>query len=524
MSEAQPLAAGTAPPAHTAGLATLVGRWAQATPTATALHFRGQDIGYAQLWQRVHRATERLLAQGTVAGDRVAWLGFNHPDFIALLMACARLGALAVPLNLRLAAAELGSVLRQAGARWLVADEALWTLAQAAASEAGTPLLPSTALCGPLLADDAAAAASPTSTGAAAASSQLHGGPDSPVLIVYTSGTTGRPKGAVYTQAQLLANAAAGREVFALTAADSSLMPLPLFHVGGLNIQTLPVLAAGGRVVLQARFDAAAWLADVARHRPSVSLLTPNMMSAVANHPLWPQTDVSCLRFINAGSSAVPLAMINCWHGRGVPVSQVYGATETGPLSLVLRPQDALAHPGSTGTPAPGVRVRLVQANGRDATTEETGLTGELWLRAPHVASGYWRAPDDPAFAEGWFRTGDLAQRDAAGFYTVTGRAKDMIISGGENIYPAELENLLADCPDIAECAVIGRADPEWGEVPVAVVVPRPGATLMAADVLALFDGRLARYKHPRAVFIVKALPKTAMGKVQKDLLRQQLL
>ena len=530
---------GSAPPlASSAGLAALVSRWALATPDATALHLQDHAISYAQLWQRVNAATAHLLAQGVTAGERVAWLGFNHPDLIALLMACARIGAIAVPLNLRLAAAELRPLLQHAGARWLFADEPLWALARAATADAGLALLPTAALCGALKEDHESATSflskGPAKERAEKPGEKLaekqaeeqgadvppHAGSAAPVLIVYTSGTTGSPKGAVYTQAQLLANAAAGRLAFELTAADRSLMPLPLFHVGGLNIQTLPVLGAGGCVVLQARFDAATWLADMARHRPSLSLLTPTMMRAVTEHPLWLQTDVSSLRFVNAGSSAVPLSMISAWHGRGVPVSQVYGATESGPLSLVLRPRDAQAHPGSTGTPAPGVQVRLLRADGQDAAP---GQTGEVWLRAPQLASGYWQAPDDPAFADGWFHTGDLAMRDEAGFHTVTGRAKDMIISGGENVYPAELENLLADCPDIAESAVVGRADARWGEVPVAVVVPKPGATLDAARVLALFEGRLARYKHPRDVIIATALPKTAMGKVQKETLKRQL-
>lgn len=485
-------------------LSRIIQHWAAMTPAKVAVRCAGVDVTYAELWRRTLVATDGLAGRGVRHGDRVAWLGLNHPDFLAFLMACARLGAIAVPLNFRLAALELAGVLEHAEASLFFADPPMRALAESVIAQSRVPLVKAESLFeeGQSPAADCA------------------GLDDDPVMLVYTSGTTGRPKGAVLTQANLLWNIAAATASQDITSSDRLLMALPMFHVGGLNIQTLPVLNAGGTVILHPRFEPGAWLADLARERPTLSLLVPATIRAVQDHPDWPSTDLSSLRFINAGSSTVPLSMIQAFHARGVPVGQVYGATETGPVSIVLRAEDAFTHEGSTGKPALHVEARLVGPDGRDVAIDQPG---EIWLRGKNVAAGYWKDPANPAFRDGWFRSGDLARVDADGFYWVVGRSKDMIISGGENIYPAELENVLADCADIVESAVIGRADDKWGEMAVAVVVPRPGAALDAERVKSLFEGRLARYKHPREVVFAEALPKTALGKVQKDVLKERL-
>ena len=513
-------------------LARIIERWAAATPEHCAIHFQGADLTYAALWRRIENTTVLLRQRFAVKpGERIAWLGHNHPDFIVFLMALARLGAIAVPLNFRLAPAELTAILRQAGARVLLCDEPMRAAGMAAAQGAGIPLEPSS------VRGEVPKALVPQRFQSGAPDTDA-GHDESPVLIVYTSGTTGKPKGALHTQANLLWNIESAIAAQDITADDHLLNPLPMFHVGGLCIQMLPVLAAGGRVTLHARFDPGAWIADVAARRPTLSLLVPATLKAIIDHPAWGSADLSSLRFINTGSSVIPRSMIDAVHARGVPVSQVYGATETGPVSIVLRPEDARAKAGSAGKPALHVEVRLVKADG-GACTE--GETGELWIRGKNVVAGYWRAADhstgaeagDPitrdggidtsAFADGWFRSGDLAYQDVDGFYWVAGRSKDMIISGGENIYPAEIENILADCAAIAECAVIGQDDAKWGEVAVAVIVKKLDAALDEAAVKHLFEGRLARYKHPRRVLFVESLPKTALGKVKKEELRASL-
>jgi fatty-acyl-CoA synthase len=345
---------------------------------------------------------------------------------------------------------------------------------------------------------------------------------DTPALLVYTSGTTGRPKGAVHTQGGLWWNAMASIAMHDLTADDRVLTVLPLFHVGGLCIQTVPALYAGASISLHPRFDPGAWLDAVALHAPTISLMVPATMRAVIEHPRWGATDLRSLRILGAGSSTIPDALIEAFHARGVPVCQIYGATETGPVSIVLRAGEAMAHAGAAGRPALGCEIRLVGSDGSGVNDGPAGGVGEILVKGPNVMRGYWRDPANPAFAEGWFRTGDLARRDADGYYTVVGRAQDLIISGGENIYPAEIENLLAGVPEIAEAAVIGMPDPHWGEVPVAVVVLRAGATLGERVIRAYFDGRLARFKHPRRIVFRATLPRNAMGKVVKRVLVEE--
>lgn len=489
-------------------LSRIIEHWALMTPAATAFHFEGEDLSYAALWQRVLRATAHLHANGIGRGDRVAFLGLNHPDFIALLMACARLGAITAPLNFRLAVPELALLLTHAEPRFLLVDQAMQGLGRDCAQAAGIPTQAFAALCG--------------GTANLEGDGLLHaltGSDEDAVLIVSTSGTTGRAKGALHTQANLLWNIQSAIVSQDLTHDDRLLLNLPMFHVGGLCIQTLPLLSLGATISLHARVDPGRWLQDCARFRPSISLLVPAVLKSVIEHPDFVSTDLSSLKRINCGSSVVPHSLIKAIHARGVPVIQVYGATETGPVSIALRTEDAMSHVGSCGKAALHVEAKLM-AGGVEVGR---GTTGEVWLKGCNIVRGYWRDADNPAFEDGWFKTGDLARQDDDGFYYIVGRSKEMIISGGENIYPAELENLLADCPDLLESAVVGIADEKWGEVAVAVVVRKPGAAIDAQGVLAIFNGRIAKYKHPRRVVFVQSLPKTALGKVQKAALKLDL-
>ena len=480
--------------------------WSAATPDRVALSCAGIDITCGELWRRIEAATAHLAgACGVAPGDRVGYLGFNGPDQIVLLAALMRLGAVLVPLNFRLAVPELRTVAAHAGLTLLFTDAAHATVA---------------AGLGVAVHDRETLAQLPPSV-VSSGDADEHD-PDTPALLVYTSGTTGRPKGALHTQAGLYWNAQASIAMHDFTGADTVLSVLPLFHVGGLCIQTLPALYAGARVILHPRFDPGQWLAAVAGQRPTVSLMVPATMRAVVEHPDWAATDLSSLRMLGAGSSTIPDSLIAAFHARGVPVCQIYGATETGPVSIVLRAEEAYAHAGAAGRPALGCAIRLVDADG-GTDIEGPGRVGEVWVRGPNVMRGYWRDPENPAFIDGWFRTGDLARRDAEGYYTIVGRSKDMIISGGENIYPAEIENVLAGIPDIVEAAVIGVPDPRWGEVPVAVVVLRQGSTLTEAGIRAHFDGALARFKHPRRMVFRATLPKSALGKVQKPALIEDL-
>lgn len=425
-------------------------------------------------------AKHRLREQGVMRGSIVAWLAWNRWEMLAVLAACRQLGAVLLPLNGRLANAELTRIVEHAGAGCLLHDEAM---ADAALQ------LRSTA--------------------------QWHPGPadgvlEGDVLLVYTSGTTGQPKGAMHTAVSMTANVEAAIAAQGLHERTRALAVLPLFHLGGLAIQTLPTLCAGGQVRLHPRFDADTWFDELGAWRPTTTLLVPAVMRALIEHPRWPTADLSSLQFVVAGSQIVPRHLIEAFHTRGVPVAQVYGATETGPLSIVLKPHEARQHVGSVGRAALGVEVQLA-------------VDGEILLRAPNLMRAYHRHVE-PAFdAKGWFHTGDLAVQRPGGWFEVVGRTRELIISGGENIYPAEVENLVSAWPGVADCAVVGLPDERWGEVPVLAVVAAPGVDLDKDALLRMLACCLARFKLPRRIVTLTALPRTALGKVQKTELARAL-
>ena len=401
---------------------------------------------------------------------------------LVLLFALARLGVILVPLNWRLTAAEHRIILADCSPRFLFTDPDF----EKHALELGIPI-------------GAFKKQKP---------SELIGSDSDDILIVYTSGTTGKPKGAVLTQSALLWNGFNSIHAHDLGQSDHVLTALPLFHVGGLNNQTLPALLGGGTVTLHKRFDPALWLADVQARKPTISLLVPATIQAVVSHPDWAGTDLSSLKMLNAGSMVIPDSLIRAFHERGIPVGQIYGCTETAPIATVLLKEDAIRKLGSAGKPALHCEVKLVES--------------EVWVRGPNVMRCYWNDPAGTAAAlsaDGWFKTGDLARIDDEGYYWIMGRSKDVIISGGENIYPAELENVLADCAAVAEAAVIGIEDPKWGEAACACVVRK--SAIDEKEILALFQERLAKFKHPRRVVFLDSLPKNAMGKVQKFELKQ---
>ncbi len=493
----------------------ILARHERERPHALALRSVGaagrRDLSYQTLARRTDHATNRLWhVWGVRGGDRVAYLGLNQADQIVLLFALARLGAMLVPLNYRLAPPEWSALLADCTPRCLLHDMHWAAPATALAHQHGIAAHPLQALAEP----------------GAPQCMTVRASAGAPVLLVYTSGTTGKPKGALHTQSNLMANIAAAVDVQGITATDTIATVLPLFHVGGLCIQTLPALCAGAAVLLHERFYAGALLDSLARDRPSLTLQVPATMKALIEHPGWAGADLSSLRAVWAGSSTLPEALVAAFHARGVPVCNVYGATETGPFSIALAPQHAFSHVGSCGWPAPGVEVRLAApAAGAGAPV------GEVMLSAPHVVARYW--PDRPALdADSWFHSGDLAQQAPDGSYTIVGRARDLIISGGENIYPAEIENLVAGHPLVAECAVIGQPDAQWGEIAVAVVVLRQQQVQGNGDELSNWEqtlrefvrDRIARYKQPRRWLALPALPKTALGKVQKQQLVDRLL
>jgi fatty-acyl-CoA synthase len=494
---------------NTGDISLWIERHASFFPGRTALRFQGQTLSYADLAHGIERAAAMLRGElGVERGDRIAWLGLNHPDMLGLMFAAARCGLIFVPLNWRLAPPEHAFILRDAGARVLFAQAAL-------ASPLTGETLPQG--CRLVLTDgppDGSAASLGDLIAAAGPAPARHGGPDHPLLLVYTSGTTGRPKGAVLSQGALACNAANAVHMHDMTARDHILTVLPMFHVGGLNIQTTPALKAGATVTLHDRFDPGAFLAAIAGDRPALTVLVPAMISAVLAHPAWAATDLSSLRAVTTGSMIVPIDLIEAFHARGVPVIQVYGSTETAPVAVYQRIGEAYDTVGSMGRAGRHTDVRVVNGAGADVGP---GVPGEVLVRGGHVAGGYWNDAEATAktFGDGWFRSGDIAEYDAGGLFWFKDRIKNVIISGGENVYPAEVERVLRELPGIREAQVVGRPDARWGVVPVAAVVADAGITREA--VLRHFDGRLARFKHPRDVVFLDELPRNAMGKVRID-------
>lgn len=491
-------------------------RHAGLTPDKPALHCGKQEWSYARLLREVERLVSALARQGVGHGDRVAWLGLNSPQQIAMLAACARLGACFMPINWRLTAAEQAPMLADSAPALMVVDAAFIDSRRDLAA-----IFPTTRMVA--LSDPP-----PGWTGydALVASARLPAPrsreirPHTPLLLCYTSGSSGQPKGVLLSHQAVCSNAENSIDLHGLCADDVVLTTLPLFHVGGLNNQTTPALHAGATVVLHPKFDVENTFDAIEHDHVTLTVLVPAQLTAMMAHPHWTSADFGNLRMISTGSTIVPEHVTRAVHGRGVPLVQIYGSTETCPIAAGLRPQDARRKAGSAGQAARHCALRIVDADDHDVAP---GAQGQVLVRGPNVMNGYWKQPEASAaaLADGWFHSGDIGHFDDDGYLFIDGRGNDMIISGGENIAPAEIENVLLESAAIAEVCIVGATDARWGQIVVAVIAPRQPGGLTHAGVLALLDGRIARYKYPKQILFVEALPKTALGKVRKDDVRR---
>ena len=469
----------------------------------------GRRHTYKSFDDRIARLAGTLQSSfGIAPGDRVAVLAPNTTDTFEVQFACGRIGAIFVPLNWRLANPELKAILADCTPSLLVHDPEFTERAR----ELGVgrllslgPAFEQIALDGTPLDQPVAATLDDIST------------------ILYTSGTTGRPKGVVISHGMNFWNTVHCISSAGVARSTVFLGLLPLFHTGGLNVFSYPVFQVGGTVLIMRSFDPGEALQLIGDPSTGVThvLGVPANFQFMAQHGRFSQADLSRLVFAGIGGAPTPNAILEVWNDHGVILQQAYGMTETSPLVLILDKEDAVRKTGSAGKPVLHMQTRVAGDDGADAPR---GTIGELWVKGPNITKGYWNQPEATAaaFTDGWLHTGDAALVDEDGFYFIVDRWKDMYISGGENVYPAEVENVLYQHESIAEAAVIGIPDHRWGEVGRAVVVVKPDRSLSEDAVSAHCAANLARYKLPDSVVFTEALPRFATGKVHKPTLRQQ--
>ena len=471
----------------------------------------GRSLTYGELDRRADRTADALHHElGTRPGDRVAVLAHSSIEQVELLLACARLGAILVPLNWRLAPAELAPQLEAAAPVALFTDGPGLELAGR---------LPATLLADlPLLRierpfEDRLRPPAPRAVAA----------PQSPLMILFTSGSTGRPKGAVLTHGSIHHNAINTILAWELDARDRTLVSAPLFHTGGWNVLLLPLLFCGGRVHVANGFDPEQNLRAIEAEQHTILFGVPTMFAAMRESQVFDLTDLGGLRWVISGGAPCPLPLIQAWWDRGVTFKQGYGLTEVGPNCFAMADDDGQRRAGGVGFPVPWLQTRLVDADGADVAE---GEPGELLLRGPTVCAGYWRDPDASAAAlrDGWFATGDLFVREADGWHRCVGRRKEMFISGGENVFPVEVERVLGGLPGVVEAAVVAVPHATWGEVGHAFIACRQGPALDPDTARQLCRQQLAGYKVPRHVTVLPELLKGATGKIDKPALRRLAL
>jgi fatty-acyl-CoA synthase len=486
-------------------------------PAKAMTAFEGETLTYRDMADRAAATAGGLAQRGVGPGDVVALLSYNCPEFLESLFAANFLGAIAMPINWRLAAPEVRYILEHSGARALVCDDALLPLADEATNGLEATLV--RVSIAPSGADGWTSLAE-LRTGAAE-TAQVAAAPDDIHRLMYTSGTTGRPKGVMLTHANLAWKNLAHTAEFGFTNADLGLACGPLYHVGALDLTTTSLIAVGATIVIHRTFDAAAVVGEIERSRVSTVWLAPAMVNAIMSLPDIEQRDLSSVRVVINGGEKMPIPLIqriqrvfpSAWF------ADAYGLTETVSGDTFLDRDSIVAKLGSVGRPCLYLELDIWD---EDGSPVPAGEQGEIVMRGPKVFKGYWRDQDatDAAFMGGWFHTGDIGVRDGDGYLFIVDRLKDMIVSGGENIASSEIERVLYEHDAVLEAAVVGRPDERWGEVPVAFVAVRPDTDATRDDLIAHCQSQLARFKVPKDITFVEALPRNPSGKVLKRELR----
>lgn len=497
-----------------------VAHHASSTPHKTAMVelAGGRKFSYAQMDERVGRVAAMLKAKGIKKGDRVGFLMLNSSDTLEIIFGCWRLGAVCLAINFRLTPPEISFILDNSDCALVFVDTPFFPIAQAL--EGKTPVKT-------WIKTDGMGGPSDYESGLAAVNPIMEMEPQSledQCMLMYSSGTTGTPKGVIITHAMMYFSAAAGSGPGENSLSSVALANMPLFHIGGLNVSGTPPIWIGGTTVIMKMFDPEATLDAI--NNPELGInglfMVPAAYNAMKAHPKVETTDFSRIESALCGAETVPTALVNYWLTRGVVIQEGYGMTETAAAGCLLAKADIPAKVGSAGKSLMHSTIKIVDEAGRECAAN---VPGEIWFKGLCITPGYWRRPDanEDSFVDGWFRSGDIGRKDEDGFIYIEDRIKDMYISGGENVYPAEVENLLYQMEQIAEAAVIGVPDERFGETGCVVAVVKPGMSLTLAEITDHLCDKLAKFKCPGYLHLTDALPRNATGKVLKFQLRKTI-
>lgn len=491
---------------------------ARLNPNMLGLIYEGRQITYREWNERANRAANAFLGLGVKPGDRVGLLLMNSPEFLECFFGLAKIGAISVPLNWRLAPPEISYVANNAGIRALVYGTEFASTVGAIRNE--LPVGDYIAVGAEAPAGDFTYAAFTENADAKEPPVQAAG--DDPLVIYFTAGTTGRSKGVVLTHNNLFYDSCTVSFSLDWHQGDRVLVAMPLFHIGAL-IYVVIDTHVGATTVLMKAFDPVGFLQTIQNYQVNSFLAVPAMLNFMRQVPNFNEIDLSSVRWALCGGDAVPVPLIQVWAQRGIACQQVYGLTECTGGAAVLGPERALEKVGSTGLPMFHTDIRVVDDEGNDTAP---GVVGEVTIRGPHVMREYWNNPQATVetIRDGWLHTGDLGKLDEEGYLYIVDRKKDMIISGGENIYPAEIESVLMSMPQLAEVGVIGVPDPTWNEVVCVVARLKEGQSLTLDDVVAYCTGKLGKYKIPKRLIITdQPLPRNPTGKLLKRVLREKV-
>ncbi|MCS0671631.1 o-succinylbenzoate--CoA ligase [Cytobacillus firmus] len=484
------------------GIAYWIQKWAYTHPDRTAVITDNEKVSYRQLDRMVDSAAAKIQEKlKGRKGERIAILSHNRIEYIVLLFAIAKAECVAVPLNIRLSAKELVFQLNDSGSKVIFAEK---ENAEFAASLIEQSELQSMEFMEDLCQGTQTSFVNENTINE-----------EAPYIICYTSGTTGKPKGAVLTQSNMFWNAVNNKLAIDLTSEDRCIVLLPLFHIGGIGLFAFPSLFSGGTIVIPGKFESEKALAMIEKHKVTIVMGVPTIHQALLTSPSFQTADLSTVRWFYNGGAPCPRELIDAYFDKGFLFGQGFGMTETSPTLFMLSKEDAPRRRGSIGKPVLFSEYKLIDSDGNGV---EIGEVGELAVRGPNIMKEYWNRTDatKDALKDGWLLTGDLAKTDDEGFLFIVGRKKEMIISGGENIYPLEVEQVISQLKEVAEVAVVGNADPLWGEVPEAFIVKKNGSALTEDNVIQFCHGNLAKYKIPKKVTFLNELPKNATGKIQK--------